>query len=124
VLDRPPLWIYKRLGKGVGKPEYRLHALWVPALFNLTGSGLFGADLLYYLSWEVLALGTVLYMDNPGGKQNILVLRFKAPADPYTGINIHTLYRLSRRQAFSSIQLFINNFSHPSLPTPNIELYI
>jgi hypothetical protein len=58
--DRLPLYICRRFGNGVWKPEYRLHALWIPSLiFNPLGLGLFGAGLLYHLSWGVLALGTV-----------------------------------------------------------------
>jgi MFS family permease len=59
VSDRLPLAICARNG-GVWKPEYRLHALWVPALiFNPIGLGLFGAALQYHLHWIVIAVGQV-----------------------------------------------------------------
>lgn len=58
--DRLPLFICTRYGNGVWKPEYRLHALWIPSLiFNPIGLGVFGAGLQYHLSWGVLALGQV-----------------------------------------------------------------
>jgi hypothetical protein len=45
----------------VWKPEYRLHALWIPGLiFNPIGLGLFAAGLQYKLSWGVLAIATIL----------------------------------------------------------------
>ena len=54
-----PLWFCRRFGKDVWKPEYHLHDLWVPAVFNPIGLGHFGAGLLYHLSWGILALGKV-----------------------------------------------------------------
>ena len=60
ISDRLPLYVCRRFGNGIWKPEYRLHALWIPSLiFNPLGLGLFGASLYYHLSWGVLALGTV-----------------------------------------------------------------
>jgi hypothetical protein len=59
VSDWLPLKICARNG-GIWKPEYRLHALWIPGLiFNPIGLGLFGAGLQYKLSWGVLAIATV-----------------------------------------------------------------
>ncbi|KAE8441863.1 hypothetical protein EG329_004218 [Mollisiaceae sp. DMI_Dod_QoI] len=59
VSDRLPLYIAARNG-GTWKPEYRLHALWIPALiFNPIGLGIFGAALEYHLSWVVIAVGQV-----------------------------------------------------------------
>jgi len=60
VSDRLPLAICARHG-GIWKPEYRLHALWVPALiFNPIGLGIFGAALQYKLNWGIIALAQVL----------------------------------------------------------------
>jgi hypothetical protein len=57
--DRLPLYICAR-NNGIWKPEYRLHALWVPALiFNPIGLGIFAAALQYNLSWGLLAVATV-----------------------------------------------------------------
>ncbi|KAM3084098.1 hypothetical protein ACMFMG_001796 [Clarireedia jacksonii] len=58
--DRLPLHIAKRYNRGIWKPEYRLHALWLPSILNPIGLGLFGAGLLYHLHWIVLAIATVL----------------------------------------------------------------
>lgn len=59
VVDRLALFLCKRWGKGVWKPEYRLHALWVPGLvFMPIGLGLFGASLKNHYHPVVLALGT------------------------------------------------------------------
>jgi len=59
--DRLPLYICTRFNDGVWKPEYRLHALWIPGLiFNPIGLGLFGACLQYHLSWGLLALANGL----------------------------------------------------------------
>jgi hypothetical protein len=58
--DKLPLWVCKR-GGGVWKPEYRLHALWLPTFFGLpVGLGLFGAALQYHLHWIVAAIGNFL----------------------------------------------------------------
>lgn len=58
--DRLPLWITKRQG-GVWRPEYRLHALWLPSLIIAPiGLGLFGAGLQHHLSWGTLAAGSLL----------------------------------------------------------------
>jgi hypothetical protein len=58
--DKLPLWICRRAG-GIWKPEYRLHALWIPSLFCLNiGLGLFGAALQYHLHWSVAAIGNFL----------------------------------------------------------------
>jgi hypothetical protein len=60
VSDRLPLYICSR-NSGIWKPEYRLHALWFPALIcNPIGLGIFGAALQYHLSWVVLAFGMAL----------------------------------------------------------------
>ncbi|RFU34879.1 hypothetical protein B7463_g1455, partial [Scytalidium lignicola] len=60
VSDRLPLYIAARNG-GIWKPEYRLHALWFPAVIcNPIGLGLFAAALQYDLSWGVIAFGQVL----------------------------------------------------------------
>ncbi|KAI9691707.1 MAG: hypothetical protein M1822_007779 [Bathelium mastoideum] len=58
--DRIPLMISKRRG-GIWKPEYRLHSLWIPALFLLPiGLGIFGSALQYHLHYMVLALGSFI----------------------------------------------------------------
>ena len=58
--DRLPLWVCRRSG-GVWKPEFRLHALWLPSLIGLNiGLGLFGAALQYHLHWIVAAIGNFL----------------------------------------------------------------
>jgi hypothetical protein len=60
ISDRLPLAIAARNG-GIWKPEYRLHALWLPALvMNPIGLGIFGAALEYHLSWVVIAVGQVM----------------------------------------------------------------
>ncbi|KUJ24281.1 MFS multidrug transporter-like protein [Mollisia scopiformis] len=60
VSDRLPLWICSRRG-GTWKPEYRLHALWFPALLcNPIGLGVFGLALHSHLHWIVLAVAQVL----------------------------------------------------------------
>ena len=60
VNDRLPLALSARRG-GVWKPEYRLHALWLPSLIlNPIGLGLFGAALQYQLHWIVLAIAAFL----------------------------------------------------------------
>ncbi|KIW33576.1 uncharacterized protein PV07_00414 [Cladophialophora immunda] len=60
VNDRLPLWLCARKG-GNWKPEYRLYALWFPALFiSPPALGLVGASLKYHLHYMVLALGVVL----------------------------------------------------------------
>ncbi|GFP57233.1 efflux pump radE [Trichoderma asperellum] len=46
LADRLPLWLAARFNNGTWKPEYRLHALWLPAL--------------YHASWGVLAFGSIL----------------------------------------------------------------
>jgi hypothetical protein len=59
ISDRLPLWIAASNG-GTWKPEYRLHALWIPALiFNPVGLGIFAAALQYHYSWVVIAVGQV-----------------------------------------------------------------
>ena len=60
VSDRLPLYLCARNG-GIWKPEYRLHALWIPALiFNPIGLGLFGATLQNHWSWGVLAWAQIM----------------------------------------------------------------
>jgi hypothetical protein len=60
LADRIPLWLCARNG-GKWKPEFRLHALWIPN-FILTpiGLGLVGASLQYQLHWVVMAIGNFL----------------------------------------------------------------
>ncbi|RAO69346.1 uncharacterized protein BHQ10_005358 [Talaromyces amestolkiae] len=58
--DRIPLYFVARYS-GTWKPEYRLHALWVPAfLVQPIGLGIVGATLQYHLHYMVLAVGTFL----------------------------------------------------------------
>lgn len=61
VADRLPLYLCKRFGKGIWKPEYRLHSLWfstfLPAPIGLV---IFGCALQYHLHYMVLALGGFL----------------------------------------------------------------
>lgn len=59
ISDRLPLAICARNG-GIWKPEYRLHALWLPAfIFNPIGLGLFGVALEYKLHWIVIAVAQI-----------------------------------------------------------------
>ena len=62
VNDRLPLWVCKRYGGGLWKPEYRLHAaLWIPCvLIEPIGLGLFGACLRYQLHYMLLAFASFL----------------------------------------------------------------
>ncbi|KAK4946611.1 hypothetical protein LTR10_014463 [Elasticomyces elasticus] len=58
--DKLPLWICRRQG-GLWKPEYRLHALWLPSFIGLNiGLGCFGAALKYHLHYMVAAVGNFL----------------------------------------------------------------
>lgn len=60
VADKLPLWVCKRAG-GVWKPEFRLHALWLPSFVGLSiGLGCFGAALQYDLHYMVAAVGNFL----------------------------------------------------------------
>ncbi|CRG86660.1 putative transporter C1529,01 [Talaromyces islandicus] len=60
VNDRVPLSISKR-ASGAWKPEYRLHALWIPSVVLMpAGLGLFGSSLQYQLHYMVLAAGAFL----------------------------------------------------------------
>jgi hypothetical protein len=59
VSDRIPLWLAAR-NKGVWKPEYRLHALWLTNFILMPiGLGLVGAALQHRLHWIVFAIGQV-----------------------------------------------------------------
>lgn len=59
VTDRLPLFLCKRFGNNIWKPEYRLYALWIPNLIlQPIGLGLFGAALKFHLHFMVLALAT------------------------------------------------------------------
>ncbi|EPS31991.1 hypothetical protein PDE_06950 [Penicillium oxalicum 114-2] len=59
--DRVPLALARRFNKGVWKPEYRLHVLWLPSLIlNPIGLGIFGAALQYHLHYMVLALAVFI----------------------------------------------------------------
>lgn len=61
INDRVPLALARRFNKGIWKPEYRLHVLWVPSLIlNPIGLGIFGASLQYHLHYMVLALAVFL----------------------------------------------------------------
>jgi hypothetical protein len=61
VSDRIPLWVAARFGKGNWRPEYRLHALWFPALVcNPIGIGVFGYGLDRHSHWAVLGVAQVL----------------------------------------------------------------
>ncbi|RDW80542.1 hypothetical protein BP5796_05240 [Coleophoma crateriformis] len=61
ISDRLPLALCARFGGGEWKPEYRLHALWFPALIcNPIGLGVFGMGLQQHLSWGVLAIAQIL----------------------------------------------------------------
>jgi MFS family permease len=61
VTDRLPLFLCKRFGNNLWKPEYRLHALWIPSLIlQPIGLGLFGASLKFHLHYMVLALASFL----------------------------------------------------------------
>ena len=61
VGDRLPLYLCKRWGGGLWKPEYRLYSLWGSTFVLVpTGLGLFGAALEYHLHYMVLAFGLFL----------------------------------------------------------------
>ena len=61
INDRLPLALARRFNKGIWKPEYRLHVLWIPSLIlNPIGLGIFGATLQYHLHYMVLALAVFL----------------------------------------------------------------
>ncbi|KAH8668814.1 polyamine transporter [Xylariales sp. PMI_506] len=61
VSDHLPLALARRFNGGNWKPEYRLHALWFPALIcNPIGLGIFGYALQYHKSWGVLGFGHIL----------------------------------------------------------------
>ena len=60
VSDRIPLWVCKKYGNGVWKPEYRLHSIWVPAVIMPVALGLFGASLKYHIHYMVLAFASFL----------------------------------------------------------------
>ena len=58
--DRIPLYLVAK-NSGIWRPEYRLHALWVPALIlQPIGLGIVGATLQYHLHYTDLAVGTFL----------------------------------------------------------------
>ncbi|KAH8658018.1 major facilitator superfamily domain-containing protein [Xylariales sp. PMI_506] len=58
--DRLPLWLCRR-NEGKWKPEFRLHAMWVPNfILPPIGLGLVGAALEYRLHWIVLGIGSFL----------------------------------------------------------------
>lgn len=58
--DRLPMWLAAR-NDGVWRPEYRLHALWIPSFVCVpVGLGLIGAALRYHLHWMVIAFGSAL----------------------------------------------------------------
>ena len=59
VNDRLPLHICQRRG-GIWEPEYRLHAVWAPAVAMPIALGLYGASLQYHLHYMVLALANFL----------------------------------------------------------------
>ncbi|KAK9774121.1 putative Major facilitator superfamily domain-containing protein [Seiridium cardinale] len=61
VSDHIPLALARRFNNGNWKPEYRLHALWIPALIcNPIGLGIFGYALQNQLSWGLLGFGHIL----------------------------------------------------------------
>ncbi|KAH8880904.1 MFS general substrate transporter [Thozetella sp. PMI_491] len=61
VSDRVPLWFAARYDRGSWKPEFRLHALWLPALVcNPIGLGIFGYGLQQHLHWAVLGVAQIL----------------------------------------------------------------
>jgi hypothetical protein len=61
ISDRLPLWIAARFNHGAWKPEYRLNALWFPALVcNPIGIGIWGYLLQDHKSWGLLGLAQIL----------------------------------------------------------------
>ncbi|KUI72104.1 hypothetical protein VM1G_07542 [Cytospora mali] len=61
VSDRIPLYFASRHGHGSWKPEYRLHALWLPALIcNPIGIAIFGYGLAHHMSWGFLGFAQIL----------------------------------------------------------------
>ncbi len=60
LADRIPLWFCRR-NDGVWKPEFRLHALWIPNfILSPIGLGLVGISMQYHLHWVVMAIGNFL----------------------------------------------------------------
>ncbi|KAH6661282.1 major facilitator superfamily domain-containing protein [Truncatella angustata] len=61
VSDHLPLALAGRFNNGNWKPEYRLHALWLPALIcNPIGLGIFGYALQNQLPWGLLRFSHIL----------------------------------------------------------------
>lgn len=61
VSDHLPLAVARRFNGGKWKPEYRLHALWVPGLlFSPVGLVIFGYALQNQLSWGIVGLGQIM----------------------------------------------------------------
>lgn len=59
ISDRLPLYLTAR-HDGIWKPEYRLHALWLPSfILSPLGLGLTAISLHYHLHWIVLAFGSL-----------------------------------------------------------------
>jgi hypothetical protein len=97
LADRLPLYICKRFNGGVWKPEYRLHAMWVPSLLCLPiGLGLYGSALEYHLHYMVLAVGVFLiFFANIAGSGPIVTYLVECfthhPAEATSAL---TFYRL------------------------------
>ena len=60
VGDAIPLWVSRRFGHGVWRPEFRLWNIILPSIVTPIGLGIFGAALQYRLHYMVLAVGLFL----------------------------------------------------------------
>ena len=60
VGDAIPLWVSRRFGHGIWRPEYRLWNIVLPSVVSPIGLGIFGAALQHHLHYMVLALGLFL----------------------------------------------------------------
>jgi MFS family permease len=51
-------WVSKtRVHLSTWRPEFRLHGVWIPAIFEILGLTLFGLSLQFQLSWVAIAFG-------------------------------------------------------------------
>ncbi|KAH8651305.1 major facilitator superfamily domain-containing protein [Xylariales sp. PMI_506] len=107
LADRIPLWLCAR-NDGKWKPEFRLHALWIPN-FVLTpiGLGLVGCALQYHLHWVVMAVGNFLVTF--GAMQGIPVT-MNYVAECFRNSTVEAVIPLSSMRLFFglSINFYIN----------------
>lgn len=94
--DRIPLWMCRRRGAGLWKPECRLYPLLVPSLVLMPVSlGIVGAALQYHLHYMVLALALFLQQFSELGLVSVIfnyvVEAFVGHAQEVSGMNIPSL---------------------------------